>query len=225
MVVEDQESSGFQQSIMFEPTLSATGHRIGWIALAPNGIQHILMDDKDLTLGSTNGPAAASKRLQCLNFSPNLAHFAYLEGQSLVLDGTALPGVLPGTGYVFSPDGNHLGYPASIENQNCFVVDGKIIAKNAFGVNFAFFSPDNQHIIFISQGSVPGSRDNRKVFVDGKMVTHYNEIGGALSAVFEFGPDGALMFASLTDDNFRRFHISMPAGTLSALLAASPAAK
>jgi hypothetical protein len=221
MNVEDNESSGFQQFPMYEPTLSATGNRIGWIGVAPNNVQHIILDDKDITLS----PSSSTKQLSCLMFSPGHEHYAYIEGQSVALDGVNQPGVIDGANYVFSPDGNHLGYFAHVSNQPCFVVDGKVVATGLNAVTNAFFSPDSQHIVWLSRGAIPGSRDSHKLFVDGKQVTHYGDTDSFLSPIFEFGTDGALTFVARTDDNLRRFRVTMPSSNLSALLAASPAAK
>ncbi len=218
LVIEDQESSGYQQT-QVRPTLSQTGNRIGWIATAPNNVQHVIVDGKDLTI-----QGAANKRVAVLTFSPGGAHFAYIDGQSIALDGVDQPGLTYNGYYVFSPDGNHLAYLATVGGQSCVVVDGKVVGANLFNVPYTFFSPDSQHIISVCMGNVPGTRDSYKLFVDGKMVTHFAPDGGTLAPVYEFGADGALTFVSRTDGNFRRFRVTMPPGNLDALLASCKAA-
>jgi len=206
LIVEDQESNGFQSMDML--TLSSNGHRLGVIALAPNGTQHVLVDDKDQVLSSINTPGAM--RVNCLTFSPGGVHYAYVYGFNVCLDGVAQPGMINGGSYVFSPDDKHLAYPATIADRGCFVLDGKVVDKNSYMINYAFFSPDSQHLFWVRSGNLQtqGTKDSRMLYVDGKPVTHYGETGGGLPAHFEFSSDGVLTFVARTDESFKRFRVT-----------------
>jgi hypothetical protein len=225
--VDDQESNGSQNMGRVSPTLSLTGNRIGWVAVAPNGKQHLIIDDKDHELAPFNAPGV-SMRVTCLTFSPGATHYAYLYGPNVCVDGIAQPGLISGPKYVFSPDDKHIAHEAVIAEHWCFVIDGKIVDKDAPVADHAFFSPDSRHIIWVAQGNLQaqGTKDTRMLYVDGKPVAHYSESGGGLATNFEFSSDGILTFVARTEDNFRRFRVTLPTDTdVSTMLAAAPNAQ
>ncbi|MGD1001521.1 MAG: hypothetical protein ABSA67_12590 [Candidatus Brocadiia bacterium] len=224
LVVDGQESNGFGNVISL--MLSSTGSRVGMLAVAPDGKQHVLVDDKDQTL--TSFQAAGAQRISCLTFSPGLAHYAYLYGQRICLDGVAQPGVINGASYVFSPDDQHLAYPAELADRGCFIMDGKVVAEDVYSVNYAFFSPDSRHLYWVSSWNLraQGTKDAHMLCVDGKPAAHYSEAGGGLPVNFEFSADGVLTFVALKDGKLVRFRVTPSAdANVGTMLAAAPVAK
>jgi hypothetical protein len=209
LVVDDNESDGFQ-SFNCQTVMSATGNRVGMIAVSTDSKQHVIIDGKDQVLGAGNVPG--NVRASLLTFSPGGAHYAYLCGQQFMLDGVAQPGLVSGGSYVFSPDDKHFAYPANVAEKNVFIIDGKIVASDVSTINFAFFSPDGQHIVWMRQANLQrqSSKDFHTLYVDGKPIAHYGESGGQLAPIFEFSPDGVLTFVARTDDSYKRFKITMP---------------
>jgi hypothetical protein len=228
LVINDDESNAFGDTLM--PVLSPVGNRIAAVGVTLDHIQHIIMDGKDTAYDS-------SRRISQLTFSPLGTHYAFLQGNSTVyLDNVAQPGIMQGN-YVFSPDDKHLAYEANNNGQNSLVVDGKLISANAGVVGHIFFSPDSQHIYWISTGNlavlgVPGTKDSTMLYVDGKPATHYSDNGTFLDPITdswtslhpEFSADDVMTFIARTDGNLRRFHIKLDTD-LATILAAAPAAK
>jgi hypothetical protein len=228
LIVDGEESNAFNNDFTMSPTLSATGHRVGVIAVTPNGDQHLLIDGKDKNLGPGRGTSA---QLGQLLFSPGAAHYSYLKGSYQVfIDDVAQPGMLT-SGFVVSPDGEHVAYAANNiagANGPCFIVDGKIICKTPRQVVSIFFSPDSQHIYWSGIGGLQaqGTKDSVTFFADGKPVLHYSDPGfntyWPISPVFS--SDGSVTFFARTDGNLRRYHVTSDT-SLAGLLASSPVAK
>ncbi len=230
LVVNDDESNAFGDSLL--PVLSPVGNRIGAAGVTPDHIQHIIMDGKDTAYDNFSG----GQRISQLTFSPQGTHYAYLRQYTVYLDNVAQPGLI-NLNYVFSPDDKHLAYAANINDQSCVVVDGKVINNKAGMVGHIFFSPDSQHIYWVSTGSlaalgVPGTKDGVLLYVDGKPATHYSDNAALLDPVTdttvalhpEFSADDVMTFIARTDGNLRRFHVK--SGTdLAAVLAAAPVPK
>jgi hypothetical protein len=216
--VEDQESNGFQSSYSIQPVLSATGNRVGVFGIGADGKQHMLIDDKDIA-GSTFSNATA---ISGLSFSPGGAHYAYLAGGVLYLDGVAEPGYVSGANYLFSPDDQHIAYMASIGNTTCLLVDGKIVYNSPGQMRYAFFSSDSQHFYWVTLAVYPGTKDSHFLFADGQPVVHLtdNGVDGTYSFHFQFAPDGVMTFIGRTDGNLRRFSLT-PSSNVSAMLASA----
>jgi hypothetical protein len=224
LVVEDQESNGFENVISL--TLSSTGNRIGLLAVTPDGKQHVIVDDKDQELSPYL--AVGSRRVSALTFSPGLAHYAYMYGFNPCLDGVPQPGAVNSISYVFSPDDQHLAYEATLADQGCFIMDGKVVAQNLFQVSYAFFSPDSQHLYWITTGNLQaqGTKDTRMLWVDGKPAAHYSEPINGSPVNFEFSADGVLTFVARKDEKLMRFHVTPSSdANVGTMLAAAPAAK
>ena len=160
-----------------------------------------------------------------------------MQNSTVYLDGVAQPGLMQGN-YVFSPDDKHLAYAVNNNGQAGVVVDGKLICNKPGMVNHIFFSPDSQHVYWVSTGNSPyllgiqGTKDSNMLYVDGKPATHYSDNGTMLDPVTdsgmnfhpEFSADDTMTFIARTDGNLRRFHVKSDTD-LGALLAAAPALK
>ena len=223
LVIDDNESKGFDGSIGLEPVLSAVGNRVGVIGVAPDKNQHAIVDGKDTSYGPVNVPNA--QRLSQLTFSPGGAHCALVKGQTLLVDNVAQPGAVFGDNYTFSPDDAHFAYYATVNNNSCILVDGKVICDKPSMVNYVFFSTDGKHVYWTSTQNLmgQGTKDTHLLFVDGKPTTHFEfPINGA-PMIYEFADD-ALTFVAITDGKIRRFHVK-PQTTLAAALTTAPTPK
>lgn len=230
LVIDDQESSGYNS---LYPVLSPVGHRISAYGVKPDNSQHILMDDKDTSYGSS---PAASDRISQLTFSPQANHYSFLRGNILYLDNVAQPGPLQGN-FVFSSDDKYFAYEANFNGHQCLVVNGKNVCNKAGMVQHIFFSPDNNHIYFVNSGNLPvtegiQTKDSNMLYVDGKPGVHYQDNAVALNPGHdgwatlhpEFAADGTMTFIARTDGNIRRISVKSDT-TLDALLASAPPAK
>jgi hypothetical protein len=230
VVINDDESNAFGDTLA--SVLSPVGNRIATYGITPDHIQHIILDGKDTNYGSELGAA----RISQLTFSPHGTHYAFLRQLTLYLDNVVQPGLLQGS-YVFSPDDKHLAYEANDGGKNYIVCDGKVVSDKAGMVNHIFFSPDSQHIYWVSTGNLamlgaPGTKDSTMLYMDGKPATHYSDNGTFLDPLTdtwtslhpEFSDDGVMTFIARTDGNVRRFRVKSDT-TLAAVLAVAPAMK
>ena len=176
-------------------------------------MQHVIVDSKDQSLTSVNVPGA--QRVTCVAFSPGLAHYAFLYGNKPYLDGVPQPGLINGLTFIFSPDDQHLAYPAVLSDHGCFIIDGKVVAENLTMVHYAFFSPDSQHIFWGTAGNLQslGTTDTKMLYADGKPATHYAEPINGAGVNFEFSPDGVLTFIALKDGKLERFRMTPASDT------------
>lgn len=227
LVINDDESNAFTN--MLQPVLSPVGHRVAAAGFAPDNTQHLLVDGRDTSEGH--------RRISQLTFSPLGTHFAFiLDSYTLCVDGTVQPGTMMGN-YLFSPDDQHFAYETNDNGQQCLVVDGKVISAKAGMVNHIFFSPDSNHVCWVSTGNLavqgyPGTKDSILLYVDGEPALHYTDNGTQLDPLTdssatlhpEFSADDTMTFIARSDGNLRRFHLT-PDTNLAALLVAAPAAK
>ena len=221
MVTDDEESSGFQPSL--EPILSPAGHRIGLIAVAPNGKQHVVLDGKDTEYGPTSVPNGPSMRIHDLSFTPDGSRCAYISGTNLVVEGVNFPDMANGAQFILSPDNKHVLYLGNDVTGTHLFLDGKIIDAAAGNLAHPFFSPDNQHVFWTRTANFPGTKDSTMLFVDGKAAVHFMDagLGAGHTMNFEFSPDGVLTFVARTDENLRRIHVTPSAdNNVTTLLAA-----
>jgi hypothetical protein len=224
VVIDENESNGYQSAMPIVPVLSTTGHRIAYFGDAPNRRQHLVVDGADTELGPQFA-SGTTNRLMQLTFSPDAAHFGVLQGTTLNVDGVLQPGVTIDT-YVFSPAGGHVAYLAAVANKQSLVVDQKVVSDKAGAVKSIFFSPDGDHVYWFSQGNWAslGTKDSYMLFVDGKPATHFQPALNGYILRKNFSADGSLNFVALTDGDARRFHVSSET-SLGALLAAAPPIK
>lgn len=222
LVVEDEESNGFQNASSLQPVLSATGNRVGAYGIAQNGTQHILINEKDLPLPALSAPG--TPRISGLSFSPGGTRYAYLAGGTLYVDGVAEPGLVYAADYLFSPDDQHVVYMASIGGGTCLMVDGKIVDKSPGQMRYAFFSPDSQHLCWVRMANYQsqGTKDSHMLYVDGQPVVHLtdNGVDGSFSYHFQFSSDDVLTFVGRTDGNLRRFTLT-PSSNVGGMLASA----
>jgi hypothetical protein len=227
MVTEDQESNGFQSSGGLQPVLGAAGNRVGAYGIAQDGTQHVMIDGKDL--GLAKFAAQGAPRISALTFSPGGTRYAFIGGNTLYVDGVAQPGIVNGANYIFSPDDQHVAYVASVNNTQCFLVDGKIVDKTVGQIRYAFFNPDSQHLYWFKLANYfsQGTKDSVMLYADGAQVIHLtdNGVDGTYSYHFQFGTDAAT-FIGRTDGNLRRFHFTPPSNVSGMLASATvPASK
>ena len=116
------------------------------------------------------------------------------------------------------------------------VVDGKLLCDKAGMVRHIFFSPDSNHIYWVSSGNLAAqgikTQDAMMLFVDGKQAMHFGDNGTLLDVVTdtsgglhsEFSTDDVMTFFARTDGNLRRFKVTSDTN-LDAILPAAPVAK
>jgi hypothetical protein len=225
MVVDDDESDPFDGSDFLAPVLSRTGNRIAVIGKSPDGKEHVLVDGKEVDY-----PAANGARCSCFTFSSGGKRYAFVSGQTLVVDGVAMPGINSGLQYAFSPDDRHVAYLSSNGGPPLLFLDGKVIddSPTAGRTTRAFFSPDGNHLFTLNVRNLyaMGTKDSTLLSVDGKPATHYGDAGanGSSACNFEFGPDGVLSFVARTDGKLRLFHVTpAPDADITTLLASAKA--
>ncbi len=226
LIIDDQESPGYSNTLAIEPQETADGKRIAYLGVTKDGKQHVIIDGKDQDYGLHFAPGTPNQ-LSGLIFSPDGSRVAYLTGQTLCVDGVAQPGLLYGEKYLFSPDGKHIAYPATVESKPCFIVDGKIVdAEPSSGqISRVVYSPDSQHIIWTTNGRIDGTKDVQNLYLDGKPVTHFFDGAGVQIVNYEFLSDGTLNFVARTEDNLRRFKVTPASdGNITAMVAAGAAA-
>jgi hypothetical protein len=228
LVIEDQESSGYQSGL--EPVLSAAGHRIGFIGIAPNGKQHVIIDDKDQEYGPSAVAGGGPARIHDLTFTPDGTRSAFINGPNVCVDWVALPGMADGAQYAFSPDNKHVIYMANDGGHYGLFLDGKIVDTSPGNMVHSFFSTDSQHLFWLKTSNLQaqGTKDTQTLYVDGKPVTHISGTGegGGTVVNFEFSADGVMTFVARTDDTLRRFRVTLPTDTsISTMLAAASAPK
>jgi hypothetical protein len=224
VVIDENESNGYQSAIPIVPVLSTTGHRIAYFGDAPNRRQHLVVDGADTEYGPQFA-SGTTNRLMQLTFSPDSAHVGLLQGTTLNVDNVLQPGLAFAT-YVFSSTGGHVAYLATIADRQSLVVDQKVVSNKPGAVKSIFFSPDGEHVYWFSQGNWAslGTKDSYMLFVDGKQATHFSAALNGTVIRKSFSADGSLNFVALTDGNVRRFHVTSETN-LGALLASTPPIK
>ena len=226
MIVDGAESDSYQAGYPLVPFLTPTGHHIALFGVTPAGKERVVVDGAEINYGP---PAflGVGLGIKQLTFSPGAEHYAFQLGLTLFLDGVAQPGQVNTTGnYVFSPDGKHVAYPANTGGHSSVIVDGKDIRTKPGMVNRIFFSPDSQHIYWMSAGNwaALGTKDNTLLFVDGEEAAHFMPPSNGYQIRKHFTADGALSFVAVTDGAVKRFKVTSGT-TLAAVVAAAPAAK
>ncbi len=228
LVVDEDESNGFSSQQQLQPVLSAVGHRIGVIGIAPNGKQHVIIDGQEKEYGVSSVVGGIPGRCVYLLFTDDGSRYAMVNGPHLVVDGAALGGTNPGMQFLFSPDNKHVVYKAMDGSANRLFLDGKIIdsSPSVGQIDRFFFSPDSQHIFTLRRFNMQsmGTKDSTQLSIDGKPATHYAESAqsGGNPCNFEFSSDGVLSFDARTDGNLRLFRVTPPSDTnVDSLLAAA----
>jgi hypothetical protein len=224
VVIDGDESNGYQSAIPIVPVLSTTGHRIAYFGDAGNRRQHLVVDGADTEYGPQFA-SGTTNRLMQLTFSPDSAHFGLLQGTTLNVDNVLQPGVVFGT-YVFSAAGGHVACLASVADRPSLVVDQRVLSDKAGQVKSIFFSPDGEHVYWFSQGNwaSQGTKDSYMLYVDGKPAAHFQPALNGYILRKDFSADGSLSFVALTDGNVRRFHVTSETN-LGTLLATIPPIK
>jgi hypothetical protein len=226
LMTEDGEYDDFTGSPgQTELAFSGSGGHYGFLGMAPNHKQAVVIDGKSTVLGQAGG--AGQLMLSGLSFSPDGAHYGVVVGSgisSLYVDGKQMPGNIMGQKYIFSPDGKHVLYEAG---NSAMAMDGKIIPTDPpfQAASFPFFSPDSQHVYWIHTGRIPNTTDTQELFVDGKPVAHFNDLGlgHGLTLDYTITPNGVLTFITRTENNLTRFVVT-PDSNIDAMLAgAKPA--
>jgi len=224
VVIDENESNGYQAASPIVPVLSTSGHRIAYFGDAPNRRLHLVVDGADTEYGPQFA-SGTSIRLMQLTFSPDAAHFGLLQGTTLNVDNVLQPGAVFGT-YVFSAAGGHVACLATVADRPSLVVDQRVVSDKPGMVKSIFFSPDGEHVYWFSQGNWAslGTKDSHMLFVDGKPATHFQPALNGYILRKDFSADGSLNFVALTDGNVRRFHVTSETN-LGALLATIPPIK
>jgi len=201
------------------PVLSPVGGHYGFIGQSTDRKQAVVIDGKAQVLGQLG--VIGQQIVSCLSFSPDGSHSAFINGTTLYVDGSPMPGGILGQRYIFSPDGKHIAY---YTYQTRLAMDGKLLQTDAMiqGAIYAIFSADSRHVYWITPGQLPNTKDDQQLFVDGKAVAHFTDIGLGHGATFnyEISPEGVLTFITRTDGQLTRFVVT-PDSNIDAMLAAA----
>lgn len=222
LLTDEDESDAFTTGNALQPVLSPVGTRVAVLGVGTDRKWRLLLDGKEPALDFPS--AIGGTGCNCFNFSPDGSRYAFLENQTLCVDGTTMPGIGIGMQFCFTPDSRHIVYAGTDGVGPRLFLDGKIINDaNAIGqLSRILFSPDSQHVCWVERtnlGSM-GTKDSNLLMVDGKIATHFEP---ALNQPvdFEFSSDGVLSFVATTDGNLRLFHVTpSPDASLATLLAA-----
>lgn len=235
IVVNGEESDGLQM-IGTNPVWSPSGSRLAWGGTTPAQEQLLVIDGQRVPLLRNAQPGPT------FQFSPDGAHTFWNIGGpnalSLIVDGAELPGVA-GLGFVgaeaidgqyaalrFSPDGQHVAYPAREAQSNShggMWVDGKLITPATRPqMNRVTFTPDSQHVAW----AMGGTKDNvgvYQIFVDGReAVTCANSALDNLPGAWEMGADGVLTILGIDGGALKRYRITPAAdSSITSMLAAA----
>jgi hypothetical protein len=220
VIIDGNESDGYDLGMQIYPGFSDTGNHIGYAALR-GGNTHVVIDDKDTTLNGRHN-------INAIFFSPGGTRYGYLDQGTLYVDGQK-QGWVNGAPCIFSNDDKHVAYCGLTPEANgrpCIYIDGKVIAKIA-QVNWMTFSPDGQHVIWKQTTNLMSlnTRDSNMLFIDGKPTVHFMDANNGSPTKFEFGSDDSVTFIATTDGNIVKYKCTPSADMgVSALLAAADAA-
>ena len=219
LIVGGQESKGFSNVVtpVFAP---AGGHVGALIANSMDGVFYLL---------DVKATAVNARGLDKFTFSPDGAHFAFLEfdsgmGRHLAIDGVLLQGsnlfqnnIAPPGELAFSPDWKHYAHVAVPPNPNQqargIFTDGKFITESPDGNSSNLtFTPDGQHLFWAHQ-----TGDNLMIYMDGKLVTSGRPaVNTSSPGWWEMTSDGTLLCLLQNNDGISRITITPPGGANSA---------
>ncbi len=240
IVINDDESDAFENVAAF--LFTPDGKHV--VMHGKQGQSFVfIMDGKVLRL-----PPNTGMQLECLTFSPDQSRYAFFTGGSrdggpVFVDGkeTGLSGT-----FNFSPDSKHVaivGY-RSAENKAGLFIDGALAYPMGQGMPYRAFSPDSQHLFWMSVEPVttPNPADNFEMvtYTDGKPVAHNDRGAAAQRLLFprgfgqfdktppawSVGADGALTLLAPSPEGIKRIKATPGADTsLATILQAAQAAE
>jgi hypothetical protein len=233
LVLDDDESDAYDGTPNFR--FLPDGKRV--IVTGRRGQDYpVTIDGKPLKL-----PGRGGLNLDSFTMSPDGSHYAFFsggnvnDGGAVFLDGkeTGLAGT-----FLFSPDSKHLavvGYRIADSKRGLFV-DGTLIYPAVQTIGYRAFSPDSQHLFWMSLEPVttPNPTDAFEwvTYADGKPVAHNDRSAATQALLFPHGfaqytktpagwnvrADGALHMLLPADEGTRHLKATPSADTSVAML-------
>jgi hypothetical protein len=258
VVIDDAESDGYKR--VDDVTFSQQGAHFAFIASDDSGQKVLVVDGEALE---------PRKDIHDFVFTPDGAHYAFLSGgergAKVVVDGVEQPFEFggdfvryntsshqPNRQFVFSPDGKHVAYMSYADPKRTakgICLDGKVfLLKSDKSEVTAFFTPDNQHFIWIDwgykvtsigDGSISNYLDvpGYGIYVDGVLagafdcptvkIDNYKGITTSIARIFqqtanatEMGADGVLTVFAQAGEVIKKLRVTPAADTNLARFAA-----
>lgn len=167
------------------------------------------------------------------SFSADGSRYGYFVGPvgrnemtGVVIDGQIQPGVAPrnfagwvasdmnAPTVVFSPDNKHAVYFAGNGQPDGtgIYVDGKLGFAVTRSVYYPTFTPDSQHLFWITDepAAVPGQQPPTVVYADGQKLLSANGFFFRGTQLWDVDKDGVMTFLAQDGDMVKRFRISAP---------------
>lgn len=241
-VVTGGQESDVALGSMFVALRTGKGGRVGYAGSTTQG-QVVVVDGKATRI---EGRLAAVDEFQ---FSPDGTRYAYWVGTAgggagtVSVDGApgvptmhkdfaqARPGVKDPAKFIWSPDSKytlHYGSPGTQFSSEfgMFLGDRYVPLGNTSRILLPTFTPDGKHLFW---GVEAGQRSMIEIWLDGKMVFEFDELGRAPTIApggWEMGADGVLRFIVQTVEGFKRVQITPGADDgVAAMLAKGKAAR
>jgi hypothetical protein len=258
VVIDDAESDGYKR--VDDVIFSQQGAHFAFIASDDAGQKVLVVDGQALE---------PRKDIHDFVFTPDGAHYAFLSGgergAKVVVDGVEQPFEFGGDfvryntsshqanrQFVFSPDGKHVAYMSYADPKRTakgICLDGKVfMLKSDKSEVTAFFTPDNQHFIWIDwgykvtsigDGSISNYLDvpGYGIYVEGILagafdcptvkIDNYKGITTSIARIFqqtanatEMGADGVLTVFAQAGEVIKKLRVTPAADTNLARFAA-----
>lgn len=191
-------------------------------------------------------PRNSGVQMDSFSWSPDRSHYAFNVGANpnggaaVYLDGkdTGLAGR-----FTFSPDSKHLAVVGfrTADNKSGLFVDGTLIFPVLQSIGYCAFSPDSQHLFWMSLEPVttpnPADAFEWITYADGTPVAHHDRGAAAQALLFPQGfsryastppgwsvrPDGALHILTPSPDGIKHLTVMPGADTsITTLLQSAP---
>lgn len=223
LVTNEDESDGYQA---IGTAVSPDGKHIALIGNMGSGKMATIIDGKPVALKGRAGPPTGGTA--SLTFSPDSAHWIYVNSTVVYLDGVEQPGIVCQGRYLFSPDSQHvLLVGSSVANaaRSGLFLDGKLVTTGSGVSNPVrpIFSPDSKHVFWIGHRPPETSTDydSAVLYVDGSPTSvHFIESDANQPGNWEVSADGVLTFVARSAGDLKRFRITPGADTnLASMLA------
>jgi hypothetical protein len=253
LVVEDAESDGYKA--IEDLTFSEKGDHIAFVATTETGQR--MGKTRDATAPGSlqlvvDGQALEPRQdVHDFMFNPNGTQYAFLSGGTtsdkrgakVVVDGVEQPfefggdfvhyttGYEPDRKFLFSPDGKHVLYLASVGRVDsgghsldhsatkAVCLDGKLIPCEGERSEITpFFTPDSKHVVWIDSGGASARSQNATVdaheigsysiYVDGQLDGRFNLLFARTKEASEIGADGTLTFVAQVGDAVKKLRVT-----------------
>jgi hypothetical protein len=253
LVVEDAESDGYKA--IEDLTFSEKGDHIAFVATTETGQR--MGKTRDATAPGSqqlvvDGQALEPRQdVHDFMLNPDGTHYAFLSGGAgsdkrgakVVVDGVEQPfefggdfvhyttGYEPDRKFLFSPDGKHVLYLASVGRVDsgghsldhsatkAVCLDGKLIPCEGERSEITpFFTPDSKHVVWIDSGGASARLQNDAVdahemgsysiYVDGQLDGRFDVLFARSKEASEIGADGTLTFVAQVGNAVKKLRVT-----------------